>query len=114
MEMFQQAPADGNQHLHWPCAFFSRGQQLRNHRPIKRIIVLLDLIIGSSHGFHREIESQNLLRTGPLYTMAEGGEEKEFQQFDWWRVKVCPLGLYMGGQSKGEHPPKCLHGSTFV
>jgi hypothetical protein len=26
--------------------------------------------------------------------MVEDQEEKEFQQFDWWRTKVCPLGLH--------------------
>jgi hypothetical protein len=28
---------------------------------------------------------------------------------DWWRAKVCLLGLHFGGQ----RPPKCLHDNTF-
>jgi hypothetical protein len=35
--------------------------------------------------------------------MAEGREEKEFQQFDWWRARVCPLGLHMGGRRPKEN-----------
>jgi hypothetical protein len=35
--------------------------------------------------------------------MAEGREEKEFQQFNWWRAKVCPLGLHMGGRRTKEN-----------
>jgi hypothetical protein len=44
-----------------------------------------------------------------LHTMAFGEEDKGFQQFDWRRVKVCPLSLH----TRDQWPPKCLHGNTF-
>jgi hypothetical protein len=45
-----------------------------------------------------------------FHTMAVGQEDNKFQQFDWWRAKVCLLGLH----TKDQKPPKCLGGSTFV
>jgi hypothetical protein len=41
--------------------------------------------------------------------MAIGREDKGFQQFDWWRVIVCLFNFH----TRGQQPPKCLHGSTF-
>jgi hypothetical protein len=38
-----------------------------------------------------------------LHTIADHQEKKEFQQFDWWRVKVCPLALHIGGQSSKDN-----------
>jgi hypothetical protein len=33
-----------------------------------------------------------------LHTTAINREDKGFQQFDWWRAKVCSLGLHTRGQ----------------
>jgi hypothetical protein len=38
--------------------------------------------------------------------MAEGQEEKEFQQFDWWRTKFCPLGLHTEVVAQRRMPSK--------
>jgi hypothetical protein len=33
-----------------------------------------------------------------LHTTVVGWADKGFEQFDWWRIKICPLGLYTRGQ----------------
>jgi hypothetical protein len=38
-------------------------------------------------------------KLGVLHTMAVGLKDKAFQQFDWWREKVCPLGLHIEGNN---------------
>jgi hypothetical protein len=35
--------------------------------------------------------------------MVEDQVEKEFQQFDWWRAKVCLLDLYTRGHCPKEN-----------
>ena len=35
--------------------------------------------------------------------MVENQEEKGFQQFDWWKAKVCPLGLHTGCRCSNEN-----------
>jgi hypothetical protein len=34
-----------------------------------------------------------MIISGALHTTAVGQEDKGFQQFDWWRAKVCLLSL---------------------
>jgi hypothetical protein len=40
---------------------------------------------------------------GAIHKMAKGREDKEFQQFDWWRAEVCPLGLHARGRRPKEN-----------
>jgi hypothetical protein len=46
--------------------------------------------------------------------MAEGRKEKEFQQFDYWIAKVCPLGLHTGGRRAKENAFQNAYMVAFV
>jgi hypothetical protein len=46
--------------------------------------------------------------------MAEGWEEKEFHQFDWWRAKFCPLCLHTGGHCPKENASKMPTWQSFL
>jgi hypothetical protein len=45
----------------------------------------------------------NQVGLGALCTAVIGREDKGFQQFDWWRVKICPLGHYIKGHSANDN-----------
>jgi hypothetical protein len=46
--------------------------------------------------------------------MVVGQDDKGYEQFDWWRVKVWMLGLHIVGQwLKHNGLQKCLHNNIF-
>jgi hypothetical protein len=47
---------------------------------------------------------------GTLHTMVVSQEDKEFQQFDQSRAKVCPLSLH----TKGQQPKDNVCQNAFV
>jgi hypothetical protein len=58
----------------------------------------LEKIGNDVDGSNGNVALMDLYTLSAVHTMAVGQEEKEFQQFDWWKAKVCPLvGLHIGG-----------------